>query len=351
MARSKRTSSRAIVVLVALVLVVVLALAASIGSQGFTNKNVKTWFNGWGTSNSEDKNKTPVDAIEVDENTVAVDGDGNQLVQDKVYAMPRNIMFMSSRAATTSSVTVSATITPDNADDKRVTWSSSDSSSVSVTPNEDDSLTATITCLNKLSDGPVYITCTSVDNPQAKAVCQIDYLASGNDLDFYGYLVGEPDELVMGNTYEYMGYFSATPGSGTVFGQANGVGCTIDFDSDFMDTVDSYLAESGYSAEDDKFSCNYDAYSTSTGNIKPHASPFNYYCGNCTSAEVFNHAFKMAMRDCDTHAKITISANYVYNGKSYGRYNYQFNLKFSMSGIWIGVDDVGLDDENIVFGT
>lgn len=48
MTRSKRTSSRAIIVLAVLLLAAVVALVAAIGSQGFTIKNAKKWFKGWG---------------------------------------------------------------------------------------------------------------------------------------------------------------------------------------------------------------------------------------------------------------------------------------------------------------
>ena len=105
---------------ISLILAAALIIAVWIGSSGFKNWKVKTWFNGWG----KDKN-VPVDAIGVDENVIAIDSDGNELIAGEVYNFPAGIMFMTSKTTTTPSVTVKAIIKPENADDKRVTWTTS----------------------------------------------------------------------------------------------------------------------------------------------------------------------------------------------------------------------------------
>lgn len=295
---------------------------------------------------------TPVGAIEIDDNTVAVDNDGNQLNENQVYAMPRNIMFMATKTASsrTSSVNIRATITPENADDKRVTWSSSDTASVIVTPNEDDPLTATVTCL-RVFDYAVNVTCTSIENPEAKAVCRVDYLVSGDGLTLNGNFLSKPEELVFGNYYTATADFSSyNPSSGTIIGKAENITWSLNLNSDFISTVDNYLSQKGYSEYKYMLSgndCSFDATST---RYQLYNSPYTcFYAGDC-SEEVFNNAFKLAMRDCDVHATLTIHADYVYDGKNYGTYDYDRNLKFSMSGIWIGVDNVDIDD-NIIFGT
>ncbi len=66
----RRTISRAIIVLVALLLAAIVAVVASIGSQGFTNKNVKSWFNGWG---NPDNVGYAGDSISIDTYALTVD--------------------------------------------------------------------------------------------------------------------------------------------------------------------------------------------------------------------------------------------------------------------------------------
>ena len=115
---------------------------------------------------SIDIEKPNEDLVVIDKGNMVVDGNGNELKEGKVYAMPRNIMFYSATNSPTS-VIVKATIKPSNADDKRVIWESSDDSIVSVEQSATDPLTATITRKGTLTFGRETITCRSVGRMSA----------------------------------------------------------------------------------------------------------------------------------------------------------------------------------------
>ena len=89
-----------------------------------------------------------------------MDGDGNGLDGEKVYELPKAMVFTKSAAAQNSaSVTLQATVLPDNAANKTVDWSVTFKNPsvawaknkvatdyISVTPSGDGSTRATVTC-------------------------------------------------------------------------------------------------------------------------------------------------------------------------------------------------------------
>lgn len=120
-----------------------------------------------------------------------LDENGDNLADGEVHPMPVNMLFalpMATAADTSTSVTVKATVLPEDATNKKLDWAvkwKNESSSwatgkqvasyVTVTPTADGSATATVT--NKAAFGEqIVITVTSRDNPDAKAECTVDYL-------------------------------------------------------------------------------------------------------------------------------------------------------------------------------
>ena len=117
------------------------------------------------------------------------DDKGNDLSDNEVHPMPKNMMFRASAAdGQASDVTLTATIEPADAIDQRVTWSvdwvnSADAFSkdknaasfISVTPVEEYSLTATVSCSAPFGS-QIVITVTSVENSNATATCTVDYV-------------------------------------------------------------------------------------------------------------------------------------------------------------------------------
>lgn len=338
--KSKHTGAKIIAGLAFLLAVAYVITSLALGMQWNPLK--------WG----KDKNVS-VDAIGVDENVIAIDSDGNELIAGEVYDFPAGIMFMTSETTTTPSVTVKAIIKPENADDKRVIWTTSNPDVVTVTPDTVNPLIATITCLNGLTFGVEYVTCASVENPAARATCQIDYLARGSAVELSGRFEGNPSELEFGKSYTVSAYFSTvTPGTGTVLGEVSNLSWSLNLKSDFISVVDGYLAKSGYTGSDYALSWNDGSFDIGGPVGSLYTSPYRCFYGGDCPQEVFDNAFKLAMRDCNYHATLSILADYVYNGKVYGRsYSYETEVKFSLSGIWIGVDDLELDNDNVILGT
>ena len=116
------------------------------------------------------------------------DDKGNDLSDNEVHPMPKNMMFRASAAdGQASDVTLTATIEPADATNQAVTWSAAfvnPSSTwatgkdvadyLTVTPASSGSLTATVSCAQPFGE-KIRITVTSNDNPEAKATCTVDY--------------------------------------------------------------------------------------------------------------------------------------------------------------------------------
>lgn len=134
---------------------------AGVGVLGWATKGFKNWdFN----FNSSTETTDPGTSTE------------DPTSQDPV-PLPQNLIFTKnaltdSKAAAT--ITVKAIITPSNATNKGVTWTSSNPDAVTVTQSETDQLTATLTCLSDF-DEKVTITVASKENPNIKATCVVDY--------------------------------------------------------------------------------------------------------------------------------------------------------------------------------
>lgn len=330
-------------ILIAVAAVLIIAIAGGLIAHFVKNDS------GSNNKPSIDIEQPNEDLVVIDKGNMVVDGNGNELKEGKVYSMPRNIMFYSA-TNTPTSVIVKATITPANADDKRVVWESSDDSIVSVEQSATDPLTATITRKGMLVFGRETITCRSVDNPSAYAECIIDQLVGGTAIDLLGGLEGNQSKLIFGNTYTvWANWNNNTPGAGTIMGETDNVFWGLNLDYAFMQKVDEKLAQKGFTGGSYTLcsnDCSFDS-DGKTGTLL--SSPYECFYGGSCSAEAFNNAFKLAMKECDVHATLTINASYVYNGKTYRTGYIDIPVSFSLEGIWIGVDGVDLDNDNVIF--
>ena len=126
----------------------------------------------------------------VNEQATVMDGEGNAMVSGKTYAMPQRMVFAATAAETATAnegITLTATVSPETADNKAVDWSVAfvnPSSSwakgknvadyVTVTPTSDGALTANVNCLKAFGE-QIKVTVTSRVNSEAKAECTLDY--------------------------------------------------------------------------------------------------------------------------------------------------------------------------------
>lgn len=126
-------------------------------------------------------------ACESKSDVIAVDDKGNEYNGSKVYDMPSGITFVNDvNAVTDKSITLRATVKPDNATNKALTWSVVwvDAGNEWATgKNIGDYLTisasgtvGTLTCKQPFG-AQAKVVAISIDNPDAKAECVLDYKA------------------------------------------------------------------------------------------------------------------------------------------------------------------------------
>lgn len=127
---------------------------------------------------------------ETDENTLLVTD--NENADNEVYKMPKSLNFSIARNAAvaghTASVTLTATVTPVEATNKKVDWSVAWGSAptngdkavtdyVTVSPNSDGSTTATVTCKKAFGDDKIIVTVTTRDGGFT-ATCTVSYVGA-----------------------------------------------------------------------------------------------------------------------------------------------------------------------------
>ncbi len=197
----------------------------------------------------DDTDKENPDTTETTETTGDVvtddtpDGTIQTLSSGTVYAMPARMMFrqVSALSATASEgITVNATIKPDTAVNKNVSWQVSwenpneafasgknASDYVSVVPLASGSATATITCLQPFGS-TIQVSVISESNPGVFATLTVDYekrvenitaIATNEDYYFSGTTLNLNDTADWSNSDKYLTHdwgFTYTYGTGSV---------------------------------------------------------------------------------------------------------------------------------------
>lgn len=127
-------------------------------------------------------------ACESKKDVIAIDDKGNEYINgNKVYDMPSGITFVNDvNAVADKSITLRATVKPDNATNKALTWSvvwvdAGNEWATGKNINEYLTISAsdtvgTLTCKQPFG-AKAKVVATSVDNPNAKAECVLDYKA------------------------------------------------------------------------------------------------------------------------------------------------------------------------------
>lgn len=177
-----------------LAVLLVLVIAAGVVGVGY----MSDWFTDW----TKFEQEQPADEEQGGEEELppVVDENGEEMASGVTYAMPARMMYTS--AATTaadgttvssSPITLEATITPDTATDKSVTWSvafvnpssewATDKTVTDYVSVSSSGLTCTVTCHQAFGE-QIKITVTSNDNPEATDSCVVDYLKRIEDVTF-----------------------------------------------------------------------------------------------------------------------------------------------------------------------
>jgi len=285
------------------------------------------------------------------------DDTGNEMLSSMVYSMPRAMTISELQDDTVSQITITATVTPDNATDARVEWSiifddnTATDEYLTLTPTYYGSNTAVLTCLQPF-DYTAIITAKSMGDETKLSQCYVDYLYQFNPTDLsvtWNDIVFNKENIVTMD-YTYGGY-------GTVEGDFEYGDLYIELDGAVVNGISERL---GF-----EFTPTYkilsDGY-TSDGITFNAPSPFACFAaGSGIDEQTFNEAFIRAIyfgcgEDCDYHAIIHFTAKYSYMGdvvateEMWHDGHERISVNFSLDGLVIPVEDVTINGGNIVFG-
>lgn len=188
----KKSTYKALTIITVILCLVTLAVAWT--SSWFTNWNLNDWSKKWedlfgieqdkggNTDNGDNDNgdnKPPLN----DNDVVAISNNGDSLGANDIYNMPKSFAYVCSENSANKSITVTATVLPDNATDKRISWSIEwvDANSefakgknvtnyVSITPNDNQ---CTITYIADFGS-QIKVNATSNSDTSISASCNVD---------------------------------------------------------------------------------------------------------------------------------------------------------------------------------
>lgn len=285
------------------------------------------------------------------------DDSGNEMATGMVYSMPRAMTISELESETVSRITITATVSPENATDGTVEWSikfdddTDTDGYLSLEPAYYGANTAVLTCYQPF-DYRAIITATSNYDATKTATCYVDYLYEFNPIDLHvtwnDIVFNKQNQIELG--YDFYGY-------GTVEGDFDFGDLYIELDGNVVNAISERL---GF-----EFTPTYkiltEGYDSSPVYFNV-PSPFECFAaGSGIDETKFNEAFTRAIyfgcgEDCDYHAIIHFTAKYSYKGElvksehiwhdGYER----ISVDFSLEGLVIPVEDVTINNGNIVFG-
>lgn len=336
-----RNKIKTILIAVALVLVVALAagLIAHFVGKGKTDKPVTG------------------DTTQYELSGKVYDESGNEMLTSMVYSMPRAMTFSELQDETVSRITISATVSPENATDDTIEWSikfdddTDTDEYLTLEPTYYGANTAVLTCYEPF-DYTAIITATSNYDSTKSATCYVDYLYEFEPIDLHitwdNIVFNSENSMAM--EYDFCGH-------GTVEGDFEYGDLYIELDDAVVYEISARLGRE-FVPTPKILSTGY----TSDGITFNVPSPFACFAANSgINEQTFNEAFTRAIyfgcgEDCDYHAIIHFTAKYSYKGDvvavehiwhdGYER----LSVDFSLEGLIIPVEDVTIDNGDIVFG-
>lgn len=366
--------------------VVFLALIYIIVSNIIGVWNPVAWVN---------RKKSSDDAANADKQPVAVDDKGNPYYSGVMYTLPKGLTFLNTLDEGAAPVKYSladdegetiikgdgsvsvyvylrATVLPENADDRAVTWECSApesikicyisaSGSMSETPEAGSTNNYIYVGLIGNLYETVTITCRSVSNPDIYATCTVDQVVPLESLTYTAALTGGTTELVFGEEYTAAVTFEKKPGAiGTVIGTIDNPSWRIDISAGLYFKIQQYLQKSGFVGND--YGDMYFETNRGESTRALYASPYETFASTSdagsyrdASPDAFNNAFKLGVRDCaasgTTQAILAVCAGYTYKGYGIGSVRLETSsaCTFDVSNIWIDVTQITIDKDNIVF--
>lgn len=293
--------------------------------------------------------------------------------------------------------TLTATITPEDATDKKVNWTAAFTTPTSawatgktlseyltITPTSDGSLTAAVSCLQAFGE-EITITCTSRGNTSASASCAVNYvkrvssvaITSPTTIVFsttatnytvaatptYGVGTLTPDTFTITD-----GYLNKLINTTTVISNHNLSGTyynTIAHEKLLEFTGTTFSVSTPYNA----FVSNYTQSQSSeelvggvsdkggssiikamkSVAIKPMVDPGVTYPTEAQLISAYNNSFIQNATNTSSDGKLSISYTYSYGGTEYGSNTATLNVAFNATSLTITAVSIDLSKNSIVF--
>ncbi len=278
------------------------------------------------------------------------------------------ISLMSAATNDSKAVTVTATIEPDSADYRSVSWTCSDSA-IAVTPDTNNPLKATVALVGVLKQTAT-LTCTVVSATTLTATSTLDYLdfsKVSSTLKHYGLPAGNMQfgECRISGRSDCLNAFDSEASSWTT-------DCDV-----FLDNVEIELTEVTrvnissalhYSGEwYTSFALGRDKWKVSYATLDDDGTDVGYAYYDCTTpatpfeafveesviagaftADDFRSAFFKICDGKSDVATFTYKFHYECNGATVANFCFTYNIGFDSSSYMVPVTNVGIDGDGVV---
>ena len=344
MTKSKKTVSKRTLAVVLAVVLLILGTAAAVFCWGARdaaghwakNPTITAWFDYWGKGaptnegNGDDESNTKT------QKTVIPQADGLFVLTTRNAAAPV-ALYSAQTQANTNTATITAQITPANADYSAVNWTCNDSA-VQIITSEENPLKVQVSLTAPL----VYtatITCEVVSVTTITATCTVDYMHF-------------PDKMTVtaGNIrFGAENDISVSPVNEDMSGTINDFQCVIE-------SAEVSLNPQVITAITNRLIIS-DGWDMSAGTLNndklvmpstPYEAFFAIGFDDQVTVEDFRKTFFAVCNGGKYCAVLDVSVNLVYNGKTYQSYDARCDVGFDSSTYGVAANGVQLGDGVII---
>ncbi len=303
----------------------------------------------------------------------AIDGNGRLMRSGIIYTMPKSFAFIGENEVTpktgatpaavvtpnSDSVTITATVTPENASDKRVTWSS-DSRYVTVTPLSDGSNIATVTLTDYspsvFSECEARITCTSVSNPAVSDTCKVTRLATVDEVNLFAEV--KAPSLLYGYEISVETRLEGKNGpDGLCYGDISytKTSMSIVVNTELFTAINNQLTAAGLSYDvynQNSYECGGPNNSALVSINSPAEMFYDIHELDPECAK-FNNAFMRGLKATGAtllsfQVEIQVSAGYSYNGVNFGEFTTTITDWVNLEQLWVEVGDIDIGGDKVI---
>ncbi len=285
------------------------------------NPTITEWFDYWGKG-------APNESDYETQKTIVLQESGLFVLTTRNAAATPIAMYTVQAQANANTATLTAKLTPENADYSAVNWTCSDRA-VQLTKDDINPLQVQVALVGELFYTAT-ITCEVVSVTTLKGTCTVDYMHYAEEINAYSSNLkfGSANEIILSpksntsgtiNDFTYVitaAEVCLTSETVTAISERLGVSPGWDMSGGMLTDGKLILPE------------------------KPHEA----FADIETSAEDFRKAFFAVCNGKNDCAEVTVSVSLVYNGNTYKTYDAQYLVGFDSSTYGVAANDVQIGD-------